>query len=100
MTPEIQEASWKYAYQSQIILNGTFRVCDKKILLFIIMGPDENKKFKGVSLAFLLFSAPLGNQHSAAGYNTKIITRLVDKWKKSLRTQNEKEFEAWVLPSQ
>jgi len=93
-TPEMREAAWKYAHQSQIILDGTFGICDKKILLFIIMGLDENKK--GVPLAFLLFSAPSGNRHTAAGYNTEIIARLIDQWKKSLGTQNGKEFEAWV----
>ena len=71
-----------------------FGVCDKKILLFIIMGIDENKK--GIPLAFLLFSVPSGNRHTAAGYNTKIIAKLIEEWKKSLGTQKGKEFEAWV----
>ena len=93
-TPEMREAAWKYAHHSQIILDGTFGVCDKKILLFIIMGVDENKK--GIPLAFLLFSAPSGNRHTAAGYNTEIIAKLIEGWKKSLGTQNGKEFEAWV----
>ena len=93
-TPEMREAAWKYAHQSQIILDGTFGVCDKKILLFIIMGLDENKK--GVPLAFLLFSAPSGNRHTAAGYNTEIIARLINAWKKSLGTRDGKEFEACV----
>ena len=93
-TPEMWEAAWKYAHQSQIILDGTFGVCDKKILLFIIMGIDENKK--GVPLAFLLFSAPSGNWHTAAGYNTEIIVKLIEEWKKSLGAQNGKELEAWV----
>jgi len=58
------------------------------------MGLDENKK--GVPLAFLLFSAPSGNRHTAAGYNTEIIARLINAWKKSLGTRDGKEFEAWV----
>ena len=93
-TPEMQEATWKYAHQSQIILDGTFSICDKKIFLFIIMGLDKNKK--GVPLAFLLFSAPSRNWHTAAGYNMEIIVKLIDQWKKSLGTQNGKEFKAWV----
>ena len=78
----MQEAAWKYAHQSQIILDGTLSVCDKKILLFIIMGIDKNKK--GLPLAFPLFSAPSGNRHTAAGYNTEIITKLMEAWKTSL----------------
>ncbi|EKM56355.1 uncharacterized protein PHACADRAFT_27236 [Phanerochaete carnosa HHB-10118-sp] len=67
MTPEMREAAWKYSHQSQVLLDGTFGVCNSKILLFIVMDIDENKK--GVPLAFLLFSAPSGNKHTAAGYN-------------------------------
>lgn len=93
-TPEMKEAAWKYGHESQIILDGTFGVCDKKILLFIVMGVDENKK--GVPLAFLLFSAPSGNRHTAAGYNTDVIAKLMAEWKKSLGMRNGTAFEAWV----
>ena len=58
-TEEMKEASWWYGHKSQVILDGTFGICDKKILLFILMGVDEKKK--GVPLTFLLFSAPGGN---------------------------------------
>jgi hypothetical protein len=81
-TNEMKEASWKYGYCSQIILDGTFGVCDKRLLLFIVMGVDENKR--GVPLAFLFFSAPSGNQQSSAGYDTDIIEKLLRVWKKSL----------------
>jgi hypothetical protein len=76
-TNEMKEASWKYGYRSQIILDGTFQVgvCDKRLLLFIVMGVDENKR--GVPLAFLFFSAPSGNQQSSAGYDTDIIEKLL-----------------------
>jgi hypothetical protein len=93
-TPDMREAAWKYSHESQIILDGTFGVCDKKILLFIVMGVDE--RGKGVPLTFLLFSAPSGNRHTAAGYNTEVITRLIGEWKKSLGKRDGKAFEAWV----
>ncbi|KAF8515192.1 hypothetical protein JB92DRAFT_2829740 [Gautieria morchelliformis] len=80
--PAMQKAAWKYAHKSQVILDGTFGVCDCKLLLFIVMGIDEEKK--GVPLAFLLFSAPSRNQHTAAGYTTDIIAKLLNEWKKSL----------------
>jgi hypothetical protein len=81
-TDEMNEAAWKYGHESQIILDGTFGVCDSRVLLFIVMAVDENRK--GVPIAFLLFSAPTGNQQSSAGYNTDIIAKLVGKWKASL----------------
>jgi hypothetical protein len=91
---EMSEASWTYGHRSQIILDGTFGVCDKKILLFIMMAIDENRK--GVPLAFLFFSAPSRNQHMAGGYNTEVIAKLLQKWKGSLGTHNGEEFAAAV----
>lgn len=81
-TEEMKEAAWKYGHQSQIILDGTFGICDKRLLLFIIMGIDE--RGQGIPLAFLIFSAPSGNQQSSAGYDTEILVKLLNEWRKSL----------------
>ncbi|KAJ6478228.1 hypothetical protein C8R45DRAFT_1063287 [Mycena sanguinolenta] len=81
---EMKEAAWKYGYQSQIVVDGTFGVCDSRLLLFIVMGIDEDKK--GVPLAFLLFSAPTGNQLSSSGYDTDILAKLLKLWRVSLET--------------
>ncbi|KAJ7633904.1 hypothetical protein DFH06DRAFT_1272396 [Mycena polygramma] len=59
---EMKEAAWKYGYRSQIVVDGTFGVCD-------LMGIDENKR---------------GNQQSSAGYDTNILAKLLDLWRKSL----------------
>lgn len=72
-TEEMKSAAWTYGHGSQLILDGTFGVCNDKLLLFILMAVDEDRK--GVPLAFLLFSAPSGNRFTAAGYNTSILTR-------------------------
>ena len=48
---EMKDAAWKYAHQSQIIVDGTFRICNQNLLLFIMMGVNENKK--GVPLLVL-----------------------------------------------
>ena len=79
----MKDAAWSYTHKSQLILDGMFGVCDKKILLFIAMGVDKNRK--GVLLAFLLFSTPSRNQKTCTGYNTEVIARLLNKWKASLR---------------
>ncbi|KAJ7337402.1 hypothetical protein DFH08DRAFT_705376, partial [Mycena albidolilacea] len=81
---EMKEASWKYGHCSQIIVDGTFGVCDKRLLLFIVMGIDENKH--GVPLAFLFFSVPTRNQLSSSGYNTDILAKLLKLWRTSLET--------------
>ncbi|KAI0681652.1 hypothetical protein BC835DRAFT_1489398, partial [Cytidiella melzeri] len=77
-TSEMRAAAWKYGHHSQVLLDGTFGISDKKMLLFIVMGIDEANR--GVPLAFLLFSAPASNQKTAAGYNTDILKRLLNAW--------------------
>jgi hypothetical protein len=89
-TKEMREASWLYGHKSQIILDGTFGLCDKRLLLFIVMGLDEERR--GVPLAFLLFSAPTGNRQTSAGYNTDIITQLLRKWRESLGKRDGEVF--------
>jgi hypothetical protein len=75
----------------QIILDGTFGVCDKKVLLFIAMAMDETGR--GIPLAFLFFSAPSRNQQMAPGYNTDILKKLLHEWKVSLGSKNSEDFE-------
>ncbi|KAF9030851.1 hypothetical protein BDZ89DRAFT_1132191 [Hymenopellis radicata] len=77
-TKDMKGMAWKYGHQSQILLDGTFGLCDSKLLLFILMGIDEDGH--GVPLAFLFFSAPSGNKHTAAGYDTKILAKLLQLW--------------------
>ncbi|TFK78558.1 hypothetical protein K466DRAFT_507116 [Polyporus arcularius HHB13444] len=86
-TPEMRESAWKYGHGSQIILDGTFGVCDRKVLLFIAMGVDEAGS--GVPLAFFLFSAPSGNNNTSAGYNTDILEKLLRRWKDTLESDRD-----------
>lgn len=93
-TPEMEQATWKYGHKSQIILDGTFGLCDSRLLLFVIMGVDE--KGHGVPLCFLLFSAPTGNRQTSAGYDTEILTELLQKWKDWLSSRSGRLFEPLV----
>ncbi|KIJ36146.1 hypothetical protein M422DRAFT_261473 [Sphaerobolus stellatus SS14] len=77
-----QGPTWKYTHQKQLILDGTFGICDRRVLLFIALGVDENNK--GVPLAFFLFSAPTGNRATHAGYDTDILHELLVQWQDSL----------------
>ena len=45
-TPEQRKAAWKYGHGKLILMDGTFNVSDKRVLLFIVMVIDEN--WKGV----------------------------------------------------
>lgn len=81
-TKDMDNAVWKHAHNSQVILDGTFGVCSSHLLLFIAMGID--KEGKGVPLALFLFSAPTGNKATHAGYNRQILGELLRKWKAHL----------------
>lgn len=81
-TDDMNEAAWKYGHEKQIILDGTFGICNSRVLLFIVMAVDEERK--GVPIAFLMFSAPTDNKQSSAGYNTTILTKLLRKWHESV----------------
>ena len=71
-------AAWKYAHHSQLVLDGTFGICTSRLLLFIVLTQDENRK--GVPIAFFLFSAPTSNKATHAGYNTNILKELLSHW--------------------
>ncbi|KIJ41626.1 hypothetical protein M422DRAFT_255244 [Sphaerobolus stellatus SS14] len=93
-TKEMKQMGWKHGHKSQIMLDGTFGICDSKLLLFILMAVDE--KGKGVPLAFLLFSAPSGNKQTSSGYDTEILTKLLRQWRTDLESFKGKSFEVLV----
>ncbi|KAF8814447.1 hypothetical protein BYT27DRAFT_7250030 [Phlegmacium glaucopus] len=92
-TPEMKKVAWKYAHKSQLVLDGTFGICTSRLLLFIALAQDENRK--GVPLNFFLFSAPTGNQATHAGYNTEILRELLSRWQEYL-SQNSESNMAFV----
>jgi len=93
-TTQMKDAAWKYAHHKQLILNGSFGICNSKILLFICMGVDEENK--GVPLSFFLFSAPTGNRATQAGYDMSALKILLEKWQNSLGTQDGQMFTPYI----
>lgn len=89
-TTPMKVAAWKYTHHGQLILDGTFGVCDSRLLLFIVLRVDEAGK--GVPLAFFLFSAPTGSRATHAGYDTTILIELRVSWKESLGSHNGQIF--------
>ncbi|KAI0056510.1 hypothetical protein BV25DRAFT_1893981 [Artomyces pyxidatus] len=78
-TKDMEDAAWSYVHDSQLMLDGTFGLSTSRILVWIAMGVDSGGK--GVPVAIFLFSAPTGNRATHAGYDTRIITELLNSWK-------------------
>ncbi|KAJ3836483.1 hypothetical protein F5878DRAFT_502514, partial [Lentinula raphanica] len=84
-TPEMDDAARKYAHHSQFILDGTFGICSSRLLLFIALAVDEDRK--GLPIALFLFSASTKAKATHASYDTNILTRLLLAWKNSLENK-------------
>lgn len=93
-TNEMKQAAWRYGHRKQILLDGTFGVCDRRLLLFVVMGVDERNH--GIPLAFLLFSAPTWNKFTCAGYDTSILVKLLSQWRDAVTAYGQKEFKPAV----
>ncbi|KAF8510446.1 hypothetical protein JB92DRAFT_3144395 [Gautieria morchelliformis] len=78
----------------RLVLDGTFGICDRRILLFIALGVDEKRQ--GVPLAFFLSSAPSGNRATHAGYDTGILVELLQQWVVSLGQRDGTGFQPKV----
>jgi len=89
-TDKMKHAAWNYGHHQQIILDGTFGICDGRLLLFITLGVDKSEK--GVPLAFFLLSATTSDKATHTGYDMVILTDLLHEWKNSLRMRHGKPF--------
>ncbi|KAI0753283.1 hypothetical protein C8Q80DRAFT_1305237 [Daedaleopsis nitida] len=78
-TEDMRQAAWKYCHRRQLVIDGTFGLCNSRVLLWIAMGVDESNS--GIPVALFLFSAPTGTQATHAGYNTAIIEELLERWR-------------------
>ncbi|KAI0640234.1 hypothetical protein C8Q77DRAFT_1226560 [Trametes polyzona] len=78
-TSEMRKAAWRYCHGAQLILDGTFGLCDSRVLLWIAMGVDETGT--GVPVALFLFSARAGAQATHGSYDTAILIELIKSWR-------------------
>ena len=86
-THDMKTTAWKYAHRNQLILDGTFGICNSRMLLFIALGVDGFGK--GIPLACFLFSAPTGSQATHhAGYDSTILEKILKAWKQSLGSRS------------
>lgn len=76
------------------MLDGTFSIRDKKMLLFIVMVVDEANC--GVPLTFFLCIAQSENKHAADRYATDILEHMLMYWREWLSSQDDEAFEVLV----
>lgn len=93
-TPDMRDAAWTCCHKQQLILDGTFGISKYRLLLWIAMGLDESGS--GLPVALFLFSAPTGARATHAGYNTAILTELLESWRNWLGTRNGEAFEPYA----
>ncbi|KAF8119571.1 hypothetical protein EV363DRAFT_1305049 [Boletus edulis] len=75
-TPKQRELAWQFGHKHQMIMDGTFGICNACILLFILMVVDD--KNKGVPVAqLILFTARKDARAVHADYNGKILEDLL-----------------------
>lgn len=89
-TREMDDASWDYGHHKQIVMDGTFGVVSSRMLLFIVLGVDQDRK--GIPLVFFLFSAPSGSKATHGGYDREVLTRSLRRWRTNLENQRRQEF--------
>lgn len=94
-TEEMDEAAWSYGHNNQILFDGTFGVCSSRILLFIAMAIDDDRK--GIPLAFFIFSAKSGAQATHSSYSTEILQKLVLLWRQHLERKKNSVFVPFVV---
>lgn len=85
-TPAMDAAAWEHGHLSQTILDGTFGITNARMLLFIMMVVD--KDWKGIPVAFFLFSAPPNSKFTPAGYDTSILVDVLQEWRDHLTSQH------------
>ena len=90
----MDEAAWNYVHGSQLVLDGTFRTCLERLLLFVAMGIDQDNH--GVPVAFFLFSAEGGVKAMHGSYDRPILSDLLASWKEHLSAANGQPFEPLV----
>lgn len=84
-TQEQRDLAWKFGHNQLLLLDGTFGVCNRKILLFIFLILDSQKQ--GIPVAFFLFSPP-SNKQASGGYDHKILAKLFEKFVNALGTRD------------
>ena len=80
----MQAAAWKYGHRQQVLMDLTFGVCSARALLVILMAIDDSGS--GIPICFMLFTARESAKAAHADYDTAILDRLLQLFKKGMGT--------------
>ncbi|CAG8769447.1 12022_t:CDS:2, partial [Racocetra persica] len=90
-TLEQREFAWTYGHQNLLIFDGTFTICDNRILLFALLVLDEDHH--SIPVAYFLFSLPNSTKSSSdGGYDYRILSTLLQKFVDVLGEKNSAKF--------
>ncbi|CAG8855733.1 12205_t:CDS:2, partial [Gigaspora margarita] len=73
-TLEQRDLAWTYGHQKLLIMDGTFTICDNRILLFALFVLD--KDIRSIPVAYFLFSLPNSKKSVDGGYEYRILNTL------------------------
>ena len=94
-TKNQRDLAWLFGHEKILLLDGTFGICNRKILLFILMILDEQKQ--GIPISYFLFSPPSNNKCTSSGYDHKILEMFFQKFVMALGTKNNMSFSPKVF---
>ncbi|CAG8813966.1 10160_t:CDS:1, partial [Cetraspora pellucida] len=89
-TLEQRELAWTYGHQNLLIFDGTFTICDNRILLFALLVLDEDHR--SIPVAYFLFSLPNSTQSSDDDYDYRLLSKLLQKFVDVLGEKNSMKF--------
>lgn len=89
-TKNQRDLAWLFGHENILLLDGTFGVCNRKILFFILMILDQQRQ--GIPIAYFIFSPPSQNKCTSSGYDHKILGMFFQKFVTALGTKNNMLF--------
>jgi len=94
-TKSQRELAWSFGHENILLLDGTFGICNRKILFFILMILDQQRQ--GIPIAYFIFSPPSQNKCTSSGYDHKILKKFFQKFVIALGKKNNILFSPKVL---
>jgi hypothetical protein len=77
-TPLQRELAWRYGHARFVIMDGTFDLCSKAVLCFIVLVVDEDNH--GLPVAYLLMTPRNRVSRSTSDYNSAVLENMLRAW--------------------
>ena len=88
-TPQQRNVAWQHGHNKLLLLDGTFGINSARLLLFIGMVIDEDRK--GIPIVFFHFTAQKVTQAAHTDYDTNLLQDLLQKWKLAMGMNDKGE---------